>query len=316
MIRKTFIVIDILIFCLFSSIKAEEEKLEFLPLLPKNNNILSYPVSICLDEKENIYVLDAGINQIIKMNNKGEVIFRIQKDFSFRGSSIPLAVDNKGRIVAVDNGNLEVKVFDNSGNFSNKFKIPWTSLSMDTDSHGNIYLSIESKHKNDPLIAVFSPDGKYIKSFGDRLIIKNSENILSLNEISIVITKNDEIFVSFLHWPIVRKYTGQGDLIVEKNIDTSRFYKSEYTLHDVLSEPDKDWTQLINPVILFGVSSKKESGFYLRINGPFFLYFSPELELKRTLRGYYRGFVWAFDLNNNDRMFCLMPRENNIYYQK
>ena len=313
--KKNLIIITTFIFCLLIFLINAEEKLEFFPLLPENNDILSYPVSICLDEKENIYVLDSGMNQIVKVNNKGKVIFQIEKDFFFKGSKIPLAVDQSGRIIVVDNGNLEVKIFDDSGKFSNKFKIPWTSLSIDTDSNGNIYLSMESRNKEDPLVAVFSPEGKYLKSFGQRLITQNPNNILSLNETAISITKDDEIFISFLHWPIIRKYTNQGKLIVEKIFNTENFYNPKYTLHDVLTEPNKDWAQLINQIILFSASSMKEKGVYFKLNGPWFLYFNTELELKRIFTGG-RGFIMAFDLDKNNRIFCLKAQENNIYYQK
>lgn len=240
--KKILIIINTFILCLFIFFLINaEQKLEFRPLLPEDNDILSYPVSICLDEKENIYVLDSGMNRIVKLNNKGKVIFKIEKDFLFKGSRVPLAVDQSGRIIAVDNGNLEVKVFDDSGKSSYGFKIPWTSLSMDADSNGNIYLSMESRDKEDSLVAVFSPEGKYLKSFGKRLITQNPNNILSLNEIAISITKDDEIFISFLHWPIIREYTNQGILIFEKIIDTGNFYNPVYTLQDVLTEPNKDW---------------------------------------------------------------------------
>lgn len=139
----TLLFILILFFYAFSLGEIEKE-LKIIKFLPEDKVLFSHPASIRVDERNNLYVLDSSLNRIVKLNREGKVIFKIEENFNFRGFKVPLAVDKQGRIYVVDNGNLAVKIFDSKGKLINRFKVPWTSYSMDIDNKGNIYQSIES----------------------------------------------------------------------------------------------------------------------------------------------------------------------------
>jgi len=125
------------------------------------------PTSITIDDKENIYLVDAGAPAIIKFSTTGDFLARFGKNELKRPMGI--ALDKEGNIYVSDFGEDSVKKFDpmgkmvlkigRRGNGDGEFIGP---EGITLDGHGNIYVVDTGNTR----IQKFDKDGNFLMKFG------------------------------------------------------------------------------------------------------------------------------------------------------
>ena len=232
-------------------------------LLPKmadeqEDHYLWDPVRLDLDMSGNIYITDWKANSLMKYDAKGNFIKKIGKSGQGPGDlSYPRGIRIiKDKIMVVE-GNFRIQLFDLDGNSQKIIPLFKAFMNMDMDESEAIYgIPISSNH----LVEELSPDGKLIRSFGDKLDIKN---LNFSGDGYIYVNKNKEIVIVFRFFPIMRKYSQTGDLLAEYRIKTQAFDEKEK--FNLKSIDDARW-QKKNPTCYQVVSSAEISGDHLFIS--------------------------------------------------
>ena len=85
-------------------------------------NEFKEPGGIAIDSLDNLYVLDAGNNRVLKFDSEGALLQTWDTQGSGDGEFNSLgfgglAVDANDNLFVVDNGNFRIQKFDNDGNF-------------------------------------------------------------------------------------------------------------------------------------------------------------------------------------------------------
>ncbi len=130
------------------------------------------PVDIVEDEREDLYILDAGNYRVQKVDYRGDYITdwgkRGFRDGMFKDPT-SIAIDSEGNIYVVDTGNHRIQKFSQDGEFiasfgkigtaRGRFRYP-TDITFDRD--GNIYVC-DSGNKR---IQKFDKEFKFIQEWG------------------------------------------------------------------------------------------------------------------------------------------------------
>lgn len=136
-----------------------------------------------------------------------------------------LVQDRAKNYYVFETRNHRIQVFDSSGNSLRAFKVDPQPYGLAITSKGELLLGQPVKGK---LISVYSPDGRFLKSFGDlskasdfygsKLRSADKTMRESINRILIACDNFDNIYVAFLGAPFWRKYSPNGQLLFEKKI--------------------------------------------------------------------------------------------------
>ncbi|MCD6516197.1 MAG: hypothetical protein J7L72_02055 [Candidatus Aminicenantes bacterium] len=70
--------------------------------------------------------------------------------------------------------------------------------------------------ENTPLVKVYSLEKESLRSFGKPVSYRHSMDVL--NSRTLTVNKKGEIWIAFTYFPIVRKYSNEGELISEFKI--------------------------------------------------------------------------------------------------
>jgi sugar lactone lactonase YvrE len=187
------------------------------------------PVSVALDNKGLLWVLDKKKNRVIKLDGRGNEIYSFGS--SGRGEGYlkkpsDIAISDKGIVYIADSGNGRVQAFNTDGIFLNiigeKEKRPdgesllENPVSIALDKKGSLYVLDDKTYR----VAVFSSEGKLIQTFG-----KEGDGIgdfyypksiaVTENEVFILDTGTNSIKVFSLKGKFLREFgaggTGNGD---------------------------------------------------------------------------------------------------------
>lgn len=197
----------------------------FLPFFEDTtgNYSLYRAKAIRINGNNNVFVLDAGNNRIMKYDKNGRFLQQIGRVGQGPGEllhPINFDIDNKGTIYVWNAGNGRMEIFNKNGEYTRSFKIPFSAESesgMAVGPDGNIYLNLPSTGS---LIAVFSKNGRKIKQFGEIEMgkFKNPGAYRIWNQGSIRFDENGYLNFLFCMRPLFRQYNIEGDLILEKVI--------------------------------------------------------------------------------------------------
>ena len=137
---------------------------------------LARPVGLALDGQENLYVVEQAKKGISAFDRKGKRIKFITHPSLERPAGLALDRE-RGKIYVADTGhtnseNHTVKIFNISGDLlgtigQGKGEAPGQFLFptyVAVDKQGNLYVTDTLNSR----VQVFDPDGKYVKSFGQR----------------------------------------------------------------------------------------------------------------------------------------------------
>lgn len=230
----------------------------------KKGIFLHLPVCLCLNSKGNIFVSDRGHHNIIKFDPKGNFLKKIGGGGQAPGEFINprfIDTDYQDNLIIFDIGNSRVQILNSEGEFQKSFKTFKTYYSMAIDKEGLIYLAPFTENLNEPLIEVYNLNGKFLGAFGKR--IKFQPNSFVHNGILMSINNDGEVYVAWVYFPIVRRYSKEGKLLKE--------YRINYNLMKKLAAPNYKAKVNKNKIkmncVITDISAKKDK-FYLFIGYP------------------------------------------------
>jgi hypothetical protein len=235
---------------------------------------LSAPAAIAVAQSGNIYVFDDGNSRIVKLDRQGRFINEFGQPGSGAGQvqsgglGDSIAVDREENVYVVDPVNPKVQIFNSKGQFVRNFRVPFPVSGIAVSSKGEVFLAADTGRPI-ALIFVFTSAGKYVRSFGERLIGKPGGLARSVNQAIIACDPNDNILVAFRSWPLLRKYSGDGKLVAEAQfkIPSGLLTESQsrnYSLEFFAAHPDSAFAL---PLLSHSISTSHAGIGYLLLNG-------------------------------------------------
>jgi hypothetical protein len=253
---------------------------------------LSSPYALAISRSGNVYVFDDGNSRIVKLNSRGKFLAEFGQPGSGSGQiksaglSDSLAVDGEENIYVVDAINPKVQIYNSSGAFRSSFRVPFPVASIGVNSKHEIFLTADTSRPSD-LIYVFSPDGKFIRSFGAVLVRQNGRLARQANRSVLTVDQADNILVAFRSWPLIRKYSGDGKLLgeAEYKIPSGLVGGEEakrYSIDFFSRNPD---AQFSLPFLAHSISASRAGKVYVLLNGRVIVALGSDLRLLKQ---------WAF----------------------
>jgi hypothetical protein len=243
---------------------------------------LAKPTAIAVGRSGNIYVFDDGNSRIVKLNPRGKFIAEFGQPGSGAGAVRPgglndsIAVDADENVYVNDPGTPRVLIFNSNGAFQRSFRLPFPSTSIAVNRKREIFLTPDTPRPTD-LIYVFSETGKFLRRFGERLIKSPGSLAGNMNIAIATCDSNDNLFVAFRSWPVIRKYSADGKLISENQFTIpseliSESQRNYYSLEFLAKYPDSSF---VPPFITHSISINARGSGYLLLNAHSIVIFEP-----------------------------------------
>lgn len=183
---------------------------------------LAAPAAIAVGRSGNIYVFDDGNARIVKLDARGRFIAAFGQADSGPGAVRPgglndsIAVDDDENVYVSDPGTPKIMIFCSNGTFQRSFRLPFPATSIAVNRKREIFLTPDSTRPTE-LVYVFSETGKFLRRFGEGLIKSSGNLARQINVAVATCDGNDNLFVAFRSWPLIRKYSPEGKLLTENN---------------------------------------------------------------------------------------------------
>jgi len=176
-------------------------------------------------------------------------------------------------------------IFNSKGTLQRSFRVPFAMTSITVNSKREIFLTADNPRSTE-LIYVFSETGKFLRRFGEKLI--KSPGTLARN-VNIGIAScdtNDNVFVAFRSWPLIRKYSPEGKLISENQFTIPAELIREgqrqyYSLEYIAKNPDSSF---VLPLITHSISISRSGTGYLLLNAHSIVVFAPSGKVTKQFR--------------------------------
>ena len=173
------------------------------------------------------YVTDRTRNSVLVLSDR----FETQKSFGGIGSGPGrlfhpghIAVTDDGIVYVQDGGNDRIESFRIDGTYLNTFS-PEAYVGFAAGKEG-VYLGQPEKGA---LVTAYSPDGRTLRSFGklkkySEIYGQSKENLdkqfgIAINRVRLSVDRDGNILVSFMLIPILQKYTPDGKLVFDTNLE-------------------------------------------------------------------------------------------------
>lgn len=176
------------------------------------------PFGLALDRKENLYVVEQASATIHVLDREGKKIKAIRHPDLVRPADIVIDRE-RGRLYVADPARKSseehtVKIFDMEGNLVGKIgegkgEAPgrlYFPTYLALDHSGNLYVSSTLNARVD----VFSPEGKYLKSIGQR---GNAFGMFDKPK-GIALDRFDNVYVADSGWSNVQIFNQQGQVLL------------------------------------------------------------------------------------------------------
>jgi|ERR1043165_3564234 hypothetical protein len=243
---------------------------------------LAKPTAIAIGGSGNIYVFDDGNSRIVKLDPRGKFIVEFGQPGSGAGAVRPgglndsIAVDEDENVYVSDPGTPRILIFSSNGTFQRSFRLPFPSTSIAVNRKREIFLTPDTPRPTE-LIYVFSETGKFLRRFGERLIKAPGNLAGNMNIAIATCDSNDNLFVAFRSWPLVRKYSPDGKLISENQFTIpseliNESQRKHYSLEFLAQYPDSSF---IPPVITHSITINSRGTGYLLLNAHSVVIFEP-----------------------------------------
>ena len=243
---------------------------------------LAGPAAIAVGRSGSVYVFDDGNSRIVKLDSSGKFIVEFGQTDSGPGAVRPgglndsMAVDEDENVYVSDTGTPRVLIYNSDGRFQRSFRLPFPSTSIAVNRKREIFLTADTARPSE-LIYVFSATGKFLRRFGERLITSPGSLARNMNIAVAACDANDNLFVAFRSWPVIRKYSPEGKLLSENQFaipselipDSQR---GNYSLELFAKNPD---SAFIPPLITHSVSINGRGTGYLLLNAHSIVVFAP-----------------------------------------
>lgn len=234
---------------------------------------LAAPAAIAVGRSGNIYVFDDGNSRIVKLDARGRFIAEFGQPGSGPAAVRPgglndsIAVDEDENVYVSDPATPRIIIFSSNGTFQRSFRLPFPVTSIAVNRKREIFLTPNTARSTE-LIFVFSETGKFLRRFGDRLIKSSGSLAGNLNVAVAACDANDNLFVAFRSWALIRKYSSDGKLISENQFTIpaeliSEAQRKYYSLDFFAKYPDSAFTP---PIITHSISINPRGTGYLLLN--------------------------------------------------
>jgi sugar lactone lactonase YvrE len=189
------------------------------------NLAFNLPSDIVLDERGNIYILDAGNCRIQKFDPEGEFIAGFGREgqgpgeFNFPTS---LDIDAEGNLIVADRRSRKIIFFSTEGRYLKTITmttIPFSSMyalnSGLLATAGTLGYDVEGKDKEPlpKLIRLLDSEGNIEREFGDMFDYKHRMVNQRGNSFNFVVDDNDFIYLAFSYQNRIDKYSPEGKLL-------------------------------------------------------------------------------------------------------
>lgn len=177
-----------------------------------------------------LYISNSRANDILKFDLNGNLLKKIGRfgqgpeEFNYPKR----VINHNGELIVYDSFNRRLQYFDDEGKYIRGIKLFKTYTDIAIDDSGKIIATPMSKLYQTKLIDILNSEGMLLKEFGEPL--EAAKRNITMNQIKIALNKS-EIYAAFVHFPIVRKYNLEGDLIAEFKIsNASMEERAKYNL--------------------------------------------------------------------------------------
>jgi hypothetical protein len=249
---------------------------------------LAGPAAMAIGRSGSIYVFDDGNSRIVKLDRRGKFLAEFGKADSGSGAVRPaglndsIAVDQDENVYVSDPGTPRVQIFSSDGRFLRSFRLPFPSTSITVNKKREIFLTPDTTRSTE-LIYVFSDSGKFLRRFGERLIKAPGNLARNLNVALAVTDSNDNLYVAFRSWPLIRKYSADGTLITESQFTVpaelvTESQKKNYSLEFYAKYPD---SAFVPPIITHSITVDGRGTGYLLLNAHSIVVFNATCQIRR-----------------------------------
>jgi len=252
---------------------------------------LSAPAAMAVARSGNIYVFDDGNSRVVRLDSNGNFI----AEFGQKGSepeaiergglNDSIAVDENENVYVSDPATPKVLIFSSNGTFQRSFRVPFVMTSIAVNEKREIFLTADTTRSTE-LIYVFSETGKFLRRFGERLIKSPGRLARNMNIAVAACDANDNLFVAFRSWPLIRRYSPEGKLISENQFTIpaeliKEAQRKYYSLEYFAKYPDSSF---MPPIITHSISISGSGTGYLLLNAHSIVVFAPSGKVTKQFR--------------------------------
>ena len=225
------------------------------------------PIKLAADLKGNLYASTKSARIVQKFNAAGEFLLLLGKKENgkpfFQAPYDVCAA--KDYLIVHDAGKKSFEFMDFQGTFIRSQKISeFNDFAL--GENGRLYVAHSVQDKSSPLITIHFPDGKE-RAFGKPLSFHHSMPIL--NSRSVALNENGELYVAFTYFPIIRKYSSEGELLAEYRIESPILKAIEKYNLNMIGEGIADPTRRVGYKALFITMKAFGDKVYLLSHFPF-----------------------------------------------
>jgi hypothetical protein len=139
-----------------------------------------------------------------------------------------LVIGPHGYLYVADSGNSRIQVLDPEGKLVSAFSDAPKSVGLAVDHEGLVYLG---QPRTGSLVSVYGQDGRRVRSFGDLVLpstvygqgylAKDEEYKIPMNRAWMTVDDDDNVWMAFLHYPLICKFSRDGRLLLKRTVDLS-----------------------------------------------------------------------------------------------
>jgi len=252
---------------------------------------LSGPAAMAVARSGNIYVFDDGNSRVVRLDSRGKFMAEFGQPGSGpeaierAGLNDSIAVDENENIYVSNPATPKVLIFSSGGTFQRSFRVPFPMTSIAVNKKREIFLTADTPRSTD-LIYVFSETGKYLRRFGEKLIKSPGNLARNMNIAVAACDANDNLFVAFRSWPLIRRYSPEGKLISENQFTipaelVKEAQRKYYSLEFIAQYPDSSF---MPPLITHSISISRNGTGYLLLNAHSIVAFAPSGKVTKQFR--------------------------------
>lgn len=198
----------------FGLVWEDNSRLPFLETVLQENDsrvsALSFPEKFVVTKSGKLYILDTELSKVFYSANGLSLETRCRREIPKYISDF--SVDAKGNIWTMSASSKKITGFDPQCKTLASFSLNEDPLRLETNSFGELIL-LSGTGKD--LFRIYSPNGKLLRSFGERRLYNDKIKNFELSDGRIVADRKGGFFFSFNYPPLIRHYANNGSLIDE-----------------------------------------------------------------------------------------------------
>ena len=252
---------------------------------------LSGPAAMAVARSGNIYVFDDGNSRIVRLDSSGKFIAEFGQPgngpeaIERAGLNDSIAVDENDNVYVGDPATPKVLIFRSDGTFQRSFRVPFPMTSIAVNKKREIFLTADTPYSTE-LIYVFSETGKYLRRFGEKLIKSPGKLARNMNIAVAACDANNNLFVAFRSWPLIRRYSPEGKLLSETQFTipaelVKEAQRKYYSLEFVAQYPDSSF---MPPLLTHSISISGNGTGYLLLNAHSIVVVAPSGKVTKQFR--------------------------------